>query len=298
MDMTLHRFSFEAMACENEIRFYADDEQMAHASAGKAIAEVRRIERSYSRYREDSIISHINRMSGQSAITVDEETAFLLKHAASCHHLSHGLFDITSGVLRRVWNFRSGVPPSPQAIAATLPLIGWDKIEWDGSHIRLAHAGMEIDFGGIGKEYAVDRATAILQTCGITSGVVNLGGDVRVLGPHPDGSPWHIHISHPRQPGAILTTIDLAQGALTTSGDYQRFFDFDGKRYCHILNPHTGQPVAYWQSATIIAPLCLDAGSLSTMAMLLESTALSFLAERQASFLLIDQQGKVHHSRH
>lgn len=153
---------------------------------------------------------------------------------------------------------------------------------------------MEIDFGGIGKEYAADRAALILRAEGIASGLVNLGGDICILGPHPDGSPWAVHIIHPRQPGTILTTINLAGGALTTSGDYQRYFEFGGKRYCHILDARTGWPVTHWQSASVIAPQCIAAGNASTIAMLLGSEAIPFLEERGVGFLLVDQQGKLH----
>jgi FAD:protein FMN transferase len=290
--MILHRVIFKAMGCENEIQLYASGEAAARDAAGKAVAEVRRIERTYSRYRDDSIVGHINRMAGQSAVAVDAETAALLNYADTCHRASNGLFDITSGVLRRIWNFHNNIPPSEQAIAATLPLIGWDKLEWDGSRIRL-RAGMEIDFGGIGKEYAVDRGAAALRAAGVASGLVNLGGDVHVLGPHPDGSPWRISICHPRRPGEFITAVHLARGALATSGDYQRFLDFGGKRYSHILNPRTGWPASYWQSVTVIAGQCAHAGSSATIAMLLEGEAWPFLEQRGVSFLLVDPQGRL-----
>jgi thiamine biosynthesis lipoprotein len=293
--MIFHRFIFEAMACENELQFYAADAQTAQNVADKAIAEVRRIESRYSRYREDSIISSINRAAGKSAVQIDEETASLLRHADICFYTSRGLFDITSGVLRQIWNFRDGILPSAQAIAAILPRVGWDKVEFSGKRIRLALKGMEIDFGGIGKEYAADRAALILHEEGIASGLVNLGGDIRILGPHPDGSPWPIHIVHPRQQNTILTTFNVAQGALATSGDYQRYLDFDGKRYCHILNPRTGWPVSHWQSVSVVASQCMEAGSAATISMLLESEAVSYLQDRGASYLLVDQQGELHH---
>jgi len=295
--MTLQRFTFRAMACDNELQLYAADVQTAQMSAEKAIAEVKRIESTYSRYRDDTVVSHINRMAGKSAVDVDQETALLLNLADDWFRLSGGLFDITSGVLRQVWNFRNGIPPSARAVAAILARVGWDKAEWDGRHFRLMREGMEIDFGGIGKEYAVDRAAEILLAEGISSGLVNLGGDVRILGPHPNGEAWPVHIIHPRKPDSLLTTIDLACGALTTSGDYQRFFEFGGRRYCHILNPRTGWPVNHWQSATIVAPECTAAGCASTITMLLEDAALPFLEERGAGYLLVDQEGKVHEKR-
>ena len=293
--MIFHRFIFEAMACENELQFYAADAQTAQNAANKAITEVRRIESRYSRYREDGVISRINNAAGKSNVNIDEETASLLRHADFCFYTSRGLFDITSGVLRQIWNFREGIPPSAQAIAAILPRVGWDKVEFGGKRIRLPHKGMEIDFGGIGKEYAADRAALVLHGEGISSGLVNLGGDIRILGPHPDGSPWPIHIVHPRQQDTILRTFNLAQGALATSGDYQRYLDLDGKRYCHILNPRTGWSVSHWQSVSVVASQCMEAGSATTISMLLESDAISYLQDRGASYLLVDQQEKLHH---
>jgi thiamine biosynthesis lipoprotein len=292
--MIFHHEVFQAMASECEIQLYAQDIALARFAASRAIGEVRRIEQRYSRYRPDSVVSRINRMAGLGPVSVDRETALLLGHASACHEISQGLFDITSGVLRKVWDFRLGVVPTEAALAAVLSLVGWRKVEWDGSEIRLPAPGMEIDFGGIGKEYAVDRASAMLHSSGIVHAIVNLGGDVRSLGPHADGTPWDIHIADPRRAGAMVTTLKLARGALTTSGDYQRFFEFEGKRYCHILNPKTGMPVVAWQSATVISALCLDAGSIGTIAMLLEADALEFLDTREERYLLIDSSGGLH----
>ena len=292
--MLLYRYTFKAMACENELRIYAADAQTAQAAADKAIDEVKRIESTYSRYRDDSIISRINSAAGKQPVLIDEETNSLLDLADTSFRDSDGLFDITSGVLRRIWDFKLGIPPSNKQLADILPLIGWDKVERDGNHIRLPLEGMEIDFGGIGKEYAADRAADILRAAGIENGLVNLGGDISILGPHPDGTLWDIHIAHPRKPDAIIATVRLAKGALTTSGDYLRYFDFGGMRYCHILNPRTGWPVSYWQSVTVIAPQCSQAGQASSIAMLLENRAESYLKVRELGFLLVDQQGRLH----
>jgi len=157
----------------------------------------------------------------------------------------------------------------------------------------LPDAGMEIDFGGFGKEYAADRAAALLERDGAASGIVNLGGDLRVLGPRPDGSAWSIGIQHPRAPGSTIASIRLARGALATSGDYERFFEVDGKRYCHILNPATGWPVQGWQSISVVAPLCVAAGAMSTIALLHEDAAPAFLAGQQVAWLAVDRDGDV-----
>ncbi len=289
--MIFHHELFTAMASGCEIQLYAPDIVSARAAVSLAIAEVRRIEQRYSRYLPESLVGRINRMAGQSAVAIDRETAALLVHANACHEISNGLFDITSGVLRRIWDFRSGVVPTQAALATVLPLVGWHKVEWNDGEIYLPEAGMEIDFGGIGKEFAVDQASAALHAAGIRHAIVNLGGDVRSIGPHADGTPWDIHIADPRRDGAIVMTLCLLRGALTTSGDYQRYFEFEGRRYCHILNPKTGMPVMTWRSATVISALCLDAGSISTIAMLLEAETLDFLDAREERYLLIDGAG-------
>ena len=287
-------FEFTAMATVCSLRLAGLSEATARSLAQQAIAEVRRIEHKYSRYRADSLLSRINQAAGSgSAVEVDEETAYLLDFAAQIHELSGGLFDITSGSLRRVWDFKSGRLPAPDQLAAVLPCIGWQHVHWSERRIALPRAGMEIDFGGFGKEYATDRVATLLAQAGASSGVVNFGGDLRVLGPRPDGRPWPVGISHPRRARALVASIELPQGALATSGDYERFFELDGRRYCHILDPRTGWPVAHWQSVSVVAPVCLAAGALTTIAMLKEDQALDFLREQGVGFLVVAPDGSI-----
>lgn len=292
----LLRTTFRAMAAENDLQLWSPDASRAQRASDAAIADVQRIEAKYSRYLADSVTSRINQAAGGSAVAIDSETAALLRFADHCFDLSGGLFDITSGVLRRVWDFKARPPtlPDDAALEATTRLVDWAGVEWDGHSIRLPRRGMEIDFGGIGKEYAADRAAAICIEHGIRHGLVNLAGDVRVLGPQPEGTPWRIGIVHPRRPGATIAGLELAAGAVATSGDYERFFELDGRRYCHILNPRTGRPVAHWQSVSIIAPLCIVAGSCATIAMLHEGNAREFLDAQQVEWLGVAADGKLH----
>ena len=148
-------------------------------------------------------------------------------------------------------------------------------------------------FGGFGKEYAADRAVAVLQAAGIASGYVNLGGDLRVIGPRPDGRGWALGIQHPRDAQASIAGIELKSGALTTSGDYERYMDIAGTRYCHILDPRSGWPVRHWQSVSVIAPVCLAAGALSTIAMLKGADAPEFLNAQRVPWLAVDADGQV-----
>lgn len=291
--MKLYRYSFHAMASEHEIQLFAPSEQIAQLASQGVIGEVHRIERHFSRYRDDSLLTQINRAAGKHAVEVDDETAALLDYAQACFHKSDGLFDITSGVLRRCWNFKEARLPDGDKLAATLALVGWNRVDWNKPHVFLTRTGMEIDFGGIGKEYAADRAAAVLQQHGVRHGFVNLAGDIRVVGPQADGSAWHIGIRHPRAPGSVLAGINVGEGAIATSGDYERYFELHGKRYCHILNPRTGYPVSGPMSVTVLAPLCTVAGSLSTIAMLREDQARDFLAAEDIPYLIVDRGGQL-----
>ncbi len=273
---------------------FADNRQQAAHAAELVIAEVRRVEKKFSRYREDSVTSRINQDAGLRPTAIDDETAFLLRHAAACYDISGGRFDMTSGVLRKAWDFKTGVLPSQQQLEQILPLVGWSLLDITAHSLYLPRRGMELDFGGIGKEYAVDCASNVLQQLGISQALVSLGGDVRILGPRPDGSPWPVYIAHPRMPGHVVATLQLSLGSVTTSGDYQRYFEVDGKRYCHILDPRTGQPVRSWQSVSVFSALCLDAGSISTIAMLQQEDALEYLMARGENALLIDQEGRLY----
>jgi thiamine biosynthesis lipoprotein len=291
---SVHRHAFTAMASPNEVVLGGVAPELA-TDAGEVVeAEVRRIERKYSRYRDDSVISAINARAGRNAVAVDEETGQLLNFAAELHRQSDGLFDITSGCLRRVWDFKTGREPSADALALQRQRVGWHRVQWDGRAIALPQAGMEIDFGGIGKEYAADRAVAALRGLGLRHGFVNLGGDIRVIGPRPDGQPWVFAIRHPRREDEVCARIPLSEGALATSGDYERFFITpDGRRCCHILDPRTGEPVRHWQAVSVVAPLCVAAGALATMSMLIGAEAPSRLSTPGVGFLLVDADGQV-----
>jgi FAD:protein FMN transferase len=293
-------FGFHAMGGPGEIRIAGWPEPRAAAAAAKAVAEVQRIEAAYSRYRPDSIVSRLNAAAGGEPLPVDDETAGLLDFGTTLHAESEGRFDLTSGVLRRAWDFRGGRVPSPEAVAALRPLVGWARVEWPpaGSpaprRLRLPVAGMELDFGGIGKEYAADRAAVVLDSLGVRHGWVNLGGDIRVVGPRPDGRPWSFGIAHPRRAGEVIASVWLSRGALATSGDYERYLESQGRRYGHILDPRTGWPASHWQSVSVVAPACLAAGAASTVAMLMEAQAPAWLESQGLEYLAIDADGRPH----
>lgn len=257
-----------------QIQLYGERESAAKVVADAAISEVQRIEQRWSRYRDDSVITQINNAAGADAVRVDSETAALLDYAQAAFEQSDGLFDITSGVLRRAWQFKSGRLPQQAEIDALLPLVGWQHARWERPHFALLKPHMEIDFGGFGKEYAADSAARVCREHGAGHGLVELGGDIHVIGPHPDGSPWRIGIRHPRDPARAVTHIALSEGGVASSGDYERFLEVDGERYCHILNPATGWPVRdACAGVSVAAPLCLLAGTGATVAMLRGASA-------------------------
>ncbi len=239
-----------------------------------ALAEIRRIEAKFSRFRRDSVVGRINAGAG-AWITVDEETADLLDYAATCHRLSDGLFDITAGLLARTWPIHGQRrPPPPEAVAELLPRVGWQRVDWHRPRLRLA-PGMAIDLGGIGKEYAVDRALARLEG---HPALVELAGDLAANAPTPDG-PWPVALADPNHPGRTRAPLPLTSGALATSGDAERSFTYRGRRYSHLLDPRDGRPVrGAPRSVTVHAPTCLEAGTLATLAMLHGVHAEAFLA--------------------
>jgi len=287
---------FAAMAGTGEIRLesHHHSPEQLKGIAEQCVLEVKRIEKKYSRYDPSSIVSRINAASGQESVGVDAETQTLLDYAQTLFESSSGLFDITSGVLRRAWHFDQKISPSPGELEALLPLVSWRRVERLGESVYLPLKGMEIDFGGFGKEYAADRAALVLQQAGIEHGFVNLSGDIRVVGPKFSGEPYRMGIQHPREPSQLLASIPIHQGALATSGDYERFFELEGTRFCHILNPKTGHPVQAWQSVSVLAPLAIVAGSCSTCAMLQEEAGLDYLNASGFSYLAVDSKGQIH----
>lgn len=294
MAMRQYDFSFEAMACVNELSLYASNKRQATAVAKKAIDAINKLESRYSRYLPDSLLTRINESAGDTrGVAVDEETAALLNYSQTCFEQSDGMFDITSGVLRRIWNFRENKLPTDSEVADTLQLIGWDKVIWDESRIVLPLTGMELDFGGVVKEYAADTCATLCRDMGVRHGLINMGGDIHVIGPHPDGSPWKIGIQSPDDPGSIATTVNLKHGGLASSGDYQRSIVIDGKRYGHILNPKTGWPVEGLRAVSVVAPQCLIAGSTSTIAMLKGEAGKRWLDEVGLPYLWFDESSRL-----
>jgi len=294
LPLQIHRLPFKAMGSACEVVLASHTQNEAESMAKLAIDEVLRIERKYSRYTTDSVIAKINQQAGRGALQCDDETWALFQFATQLFDKSDGLFDITSGVLRQAWDFKNPEVPTSQKLEALLPLVGWQNVVLQDQSIALPLAGMEVDLGGFGKEYAADRAAQVLKEKGVTYGYVNLAGDMRFLGPKSSGEPWMIGIQDPRARDQVVATLPITQGGLATSGDYERYFELNGQRYCHVLNPKTGVPVSYWRSVSVTSPATVVSGCTTTMAMLKEADGLAFLQATGFDFFAIDHTGKVH----
>ena len=277
-----------------EIQVISADDAAAQSALAAATADIDRLERKYSRYRDDSLLSRINAVAAKGGeMEVDAETAALLDYAAACHAQSDGLFDITSGVLRKAWRFDGTTSlPDQGAIESLLDRVGWEKLRWSRPWLAFPNPGLELDFGGIVKEYAADRAAALCRSQGLTSGAVNLGGDISIIGPRPDG-PWRIGIRAPRDKDGVARALGLREGALASSGDYERCMIVDGTRYGHILNPRTGWPTRHLASVSVAADLCILAGSTSTIAMLKEGDGPAWLESTGLPCLWIGVDGET-----
>jgi thiamine biosynthesis lipoprotein len=266
------------MASPCEVLVEVDGRQDAERIVSAVAAEAERVQHKFSRYLPDNVVFAINHSAGRP-VEVDGETARLLDFAQRLWQLSEGRFDVTSGVLRRVWSFdgRDRVP-HPQEVQEVLRSVGWQRVAWDGERIAL-EPGMEIDLGGIGKEYAVDRAVRAAAERSGASCLVNFGGDLALTWPRRGRVPWRVGIEGSGR------LIDLFAGGLATSGDTRRFVERDGVRYGHILDARTGWPVAGAPATvTVAAGSCVEAGMLCTLAMMQGAEAGAFLKAEATRF--------------
>jgi thiamine biosynthesis lipoprotein len=277
----VHKHRFTAMGTPCEVQVETRDGLLAAELARIGEAEARRIEEKYTRYKPTGVVWAINNAGGKPVV-VDEETAGLIDYAAQVHVLSEGRFDVTSGVLRRAWTFDgSDRVPAPEQVAALMPLVGWGKVQWERPRF-IVPPGMEIDLGGICKEYAVDRAAMAIMAAADCPALINFGGDLRTTRAKAGGR-WAVAIESLDPAKASGGLLQIGEGAIATSGDARRFLLKQGRRYSHILDPRTGWPVeSPPRSVTVAARTCVQAGTLSTLAMLLGGKAETFLKSEKA----------------
>ena len=257
-------------------------------------SRLNQLESRYSRFQADSLVNLINRRAGSGMPTeVDTETATLLNFAAELWLASEGLFDITSGVLRKAWDFRPGGSASPTRLAECLPKVGWDLVEYEKDTIHLPLEGMEIDLGGIVKEYAADCIAALIRHAGASSALVDLSGDVVAVGNQGNGQPWQVGIRDP-DGGDALLTLSLCDTAVATSGNYARTIEYAGRKLGHLLDPRTGWPVEGPISVSALDRQCLTAGAIATVACLKsDSQAARWLEDADLPWLMMKSCGNL-----
>ena len=293
-DSELLKFSFKAMGSDCELLVCLTENFDSRFVFSSLRDELERLEEKYSKFRSNSLLSKINLSASKGEnIQVDEETKSLLEHSLNCFNQSGGLFDITAGNLNSLWDFKKKKVPSIEEIEYALSLTDFSKVSWDNGMLSIP-MGMSLDFGGVVKEYAADSLAVLAKKLGVEYGLINLGGDIAVVGRKPDGSPWNVGIIDPRNIKDKIATIEVHSGGLATSGDYKRYFFHEGKRYSHILNPKTGIPCSGLRAVSVSANLCTVAGSVATIAMLKEeSEAIAWLRELDLPFVIMGSNSRI-----
>ncbi len=273
--------SFFSMASLCEILVDTQDEALAKKMGIIAANEAWRIEDKYSRYNKSSLCSKMNEKAGE-IVAIDNETYQLFAFANQCYEMSEGAFDITSGILRKAWHFDgSDNIPSKEIVEDLLEFIGWHQVDYSPETFYMKQ-GMEIDFGGFGKEYAVDRAILLLSKIANVPFLVNYGGDLAAYGKKKADKAWQIGIEHPAFTSKKSTIVTVRDGAIATSGDANRFLLKDGQRYSHVLDVKTGWPIKDSPaSITVAAPKCIQAGFLATLALLQGKNAEALLQQQE-----------------
>ena len=298
-----YKILFHAMASPCELLLYCENKQLAIKIVQQAVTETKRFEAKFSRYIINNVCWQLNH-SYKEKINIDQETYKLLIYAKQLFELSDGLFDITSGVLRKIWRFEKGAkPPSQAQIKQHLPLINFNKVHFNKCNFNEAHINtnrsehyefslpekMEIDFGGIGKEYCVDSVVRLISPLcqeNQISFLVNFGGDLMAVSYDPSHPPWHVGLESIQDGTQAESVIAISQGAIATSGTTKRQFEYQGKRYAHIINPKTGWPIDNApRSVSVFASSCSLAGGMSSLAQLQGDKAESFLKDNNVKYI-------------
>lgn len=271
--LPLRRLAFPALGTECRMQFVAPGGEDQAADFSAVVEKwTQRFEARYSRFRADSLVGRINAAAGRDWVEVDAEMEQLCQVADTVGFMTQGILDPTILPLLRLWNWRATPPRLPGAdeIAAARRLVGWSRVQRAPGRMRLPEAGMALDFGGFGKEYAVDAVAELARARGIPAALVDFGHDLFALGAPPARPAWHVGLENPREPGTATGSVGLRDLGIASSGDYLRSFTIAGRRYGHIVDPRTGWPVAHGGiQATVIAGSCLQAGVLATAAFVL-----------------------------
>jgi thiamine biosynthesis lipoprotein len=266
----LERVEDGIMGTRIAVELWADDAAQGRAAIEAVLAETRRVDQAMSTYKPTSELSVVNAHAAERPVQVSQELFDLLATSLDYSRATDGAFDITYASVGYLYDFRQRVRPTDKQIEAALPGINYRHVILDreARTVRFARAGVRIDLGGIGKGHAVDRGIAVLQTRGIEHALVTAGGDSRIIGDR-FGNPWVVGIRHPDRKDEVIARIPLEDAAISTSGDYERYFDESGVRYHHIIDPHTGKSASKVRSATIIGPTATRTDGLSKTAFVL-----------------------------
>jgi thiamine biosynthesis lipoprotein len=299
----LRKRTVKLMGSRFDITIVANDSLAAERNIDTVIAEVTRIENLISDWKADSQISLVNRNAGITPVRVDPEVFALTERALHFSKITNGAFDISFAAMDRIWKFDGSMTemPSPEAIKKSVEKVGYLNIELDHEHstIFLKRKGMKIGFGALGEGYAADRCRNMMLAKGIKAGIVNGSGDMSTWGKQPDGSDWAIGITNPLRKDTVFAVVPLRQSAVVTSGSYEKFVVFNGKRYAHIINPSTGYPATGVSSVTVFGPSAETANGFSTSLMVLGKEAGLKLIRKypQYSYILITDEGQIFSSR-
>jgi thiamine biosynthesis lipoprotein len=280
-----------------EITLVGDHEEGAKNAALQAFQKIKRIEQLMSPWIDSSDVTRINQSAGKEWVKVSPEMLRVIKKAQEISELSGGGFDITVGPLTQLWRMarERGIPPPAEELKQKLGLVNFRNVMIDQEEkVFLKKRGMSIDLGGIAKGYAVDRAFEVLRTLGYKNLIVNAGGDLRVGGSKLD-QPWSIGIQDPRSSEKIMATVTISDSAIATSGDYEKFFIYQGKRYHHIFNPKDGLPSDGCQSVTILCKEGMVADALATAVFVLGPEKGYVLCQKLKGVdcLIVDKEGKI-----
>ncbi|WP_404425217.1 FAD:protein FMN transferase [Nibricoccus sp. IMCC34717] len=296
----LRTVRWRALGTDCMLQFPEAAGEAGNAFARAVIDWVAAFEAKFSRFRSDSVISRINSSAGEW-VAIDAETERVLDVCATVHFLTRGILDVSAFPLQQLWDYRNPPPrlPSEAEVARARERVGWHRVERAPGKVRLPLPGMGLDLGGWGKEYAVDAAASLAASHGIANVLIDFGHDLRALAPPPGRPAWHIGLEDPRKPGTPRGSIAVFQRGVASSGDYQRGFTLEGRRFGHIVDPRTGWPVSNGcDQVTVIAPTCLQAGILSTAAFVLgEREGLSLIQETMGCEGLIVRGASRHQTR-
>jgi thiamine biosynthesis lipoprotein len=271
--LPLRKLTFPALGTTCEVQYAAPKGEAQAISFERAVVGwVNAFEAKYSRFRPGSLVSRINAAAGREWVEIDAEMDGLLKLCDTLFFMTQGIMDPTLLPLIRLWNYKTDTPrvPAPAEIAAARALVGWRKVQRAPGRVFLPEAGMALDFGGFGKEYAVDLTAQIATDHGINHALVDYGHDLRALGAPPGRPAWHIGLEDPKKPGTSAGSMAIVGKGVASSGDYIRGFVIGGKRFGHIIDPRSGSPVANGcMQSTVVAANCLQAGVLATTSFVL-----------------------------